>query len=135
MLPPRAAIIKILSPPFSLERTEYSLPYNRDGLQAFAALKFNLTSRRSFANGHRQENLPKGVMMLSNILGIIIGVVVIIIGLILLVTWWSMFIKGLMAVIPILLILMGLGTLVYFISEIKSKLEMSKEEKTDPEPK
>ena len=73
--------------------------------------------------------------MVSNVLGIIIGVVVIVIGLILLVTWWSMFIKALMAVIPILLILIGLGALVYFISEIKSKLEMSKEEKTTPEQK
>jgi len=74
-------------------------------------------------------------MMVSNVLGIIIGVVVIIIGFILLVTWWSMFIKGLMAVVPILLILIGLGALVYFISEIKSKLEISKEEKTTSEPK
>ena len=74
-------------------------------------------------------------MMVSNVLGIIIGVVVIIIGLILLVTWWSMFIKGLMAVVPILLILFGLGALVYFISEIKSKLEISKEEKITSEPK
>lgn len=135
MLPPRAAIIKILSPPFSLKRTEYSLPYNRDGLQVFAALKFNLTSRCPFANGHRQGNLSKGVMMVSNILGIIIGVVVIIIGLVLLASWWSLFIKGLMAIVPILLILIGLGALVYFISEIKSKLEMSKEGKTDPEQK
>ena len=41
-------------------------------------------------------------MMVSNILGIIIGVVVIIIGLVLFITWWGMFIKGLMAVVPIL---------------------------------
>jgi hypothetical protein len=67
-------------------------------------------------------------MMVSNILGIIIGVVVIIIGLVLLITWWGMFIKGLMAVVPILLLLIGAGVLVYFISEIKSKLEMGKEE-------
>ena len=73
--------------------------------------------------------------MVSNVLGIIIGVVVIIIGLIHLVIWWSMFIKGLMAVVPILLILIGLGALVYFISEIKSKLEISEEEKTTSEPK
>lgn len=71
----------------------------------------------------------------SNILGIIIGVVVIVIGLILLVTWWGMFIKGLMAVVPILLILIGAGALVYFISEIKSKMEISKEEKTPTEQK
>jgi len=74
-------------------------------------------------------------MVVSNLLGIIIGVVIIIIGLILLFTWWSMFIKGLMAIIPLLLILIGLGALIYFISEIKSKLEISKEEKTTPEQK
>jgi len=73
--------------------------------------------------------------MVSNVLGIIIGVVVIIIGFILMVSWWSMFIKGLMAVVPILLILIGVGTLIYFISEIKSKLEISKEEKTPSEQK
>ena len=68
--------------------------------------------------------------MVSNILGIIIGVVVIIIGLALLITWWGMFIKGLMAVVPILLLLIGAGVLVYFVSEIKSKLEVRKEEVT-----
>ena len=73
--------------------------------------------------------------MVSNILGIIIGVVVIIIGFVLLVTWLPMFIKGLMAVVPILLILIGVGALIYFISEIKSKLEIGKEEKTTPEQK
>lgn len=71
-------------------------------------------------------------MMVSNILGIIIGVVVIIIGLILLITWWGMFIKGLMAVVPILLLLIGAGVLVYFVSEIKSKLEVGKEEGAGP---
>ncbi|MEW6377385.1 MAG: hypothetical protein AB1502_16535 [Thermodesulfobacteriota bacterium] len=67
-------------------------------------------------------------MMVSNVLGIIIGVVVIIVGLVLLVTWWSMFLKGLMAVVPLLLILIGAGALIYFISEIKSKLEVAKED-------
>jgi len=68
----------------------------------------------------------------SNLLGIIIGVVVIIIGLILLATWWSVFIKGLMAVVPILLILIGVGALIYFISEIKSRVGMGKEETPAP---
>jgi len=74
-------------------------------------------------------------MTLSNVLGIIIGVVVIIIGFILLVTWWAMFVKAIMAIVPILLILIGVGALIYFISEIKSKLEIAKEEKTTPEQK
>ncbi len=72
---------------------------------------------------------------MTNVLGIIIGVVVIIVGAILLVTWWSMFVKGLMAVVPILLILIGVGALIYFISEIKSKLEMKKEEASASEQK
>jgi hypothetical protein len=68
------------------------------------------------------------VIILSNILGIIGGVVVVIIGIILIICWWPMFIAVLQGVIPILLILIGAGALVYFISEIKSKLEMKKEE-------
>jgi len=68
----------------------------------------------------------------SNLLGIIIGIVVSIVGLILLVTWWGMFIKGLMAVVPILLLLIGVGALIYFVSEIKSKVGMGKEEASVP---
>ena len=71
-------------------------------------------------------------MIVSNLLGIIIGVVVIIIGLILLATWWTVFIRGLMAVVPILLILVGVGALIYFISEIKSRVGMGKEETPAP---
>ena len=65
---------------------------------------------------------------MSNIIGIIIAVVVIIVGLVLLIVWWGMFIKALMAVVPILLLLIGVGALIYFISEIKSKLAMGQEE-------
>ncbi|MBM4277073.1 MAG: hypothetical protein FJ130_04205 [Deltaproteobacteria bacterium] len=64
---------------------------------------------------------------MSNVLGIIIGVIVIVVGFILMITWWSMFLKGLMATVPILLILIGLGVLIYYISEIKSKLDLKKE--------
>jgi uncharacterized membrane protein len=70
-----------------------------------------------------------------NVLGIVIGVIVIIVGLILLVTWWAMFIKGLMAIVPILLILIGAGALFYFVSEVKSKLEIGKEKKSPTEEK
>lgn len=65
---------------------------------------------------------------MGNLLGIIIGVVAVVLGLILLITWWSMFIKAIMALVPILLIVIGAGILIYFISETKSKLEMKKEE-------
>ena len=66
-----------------------------------------------------------------NVLGIIIGVVVIILGIFGLVSWWEMFVKGLKATVPLILILIGAGALVYFISEIKSKLGIEKE-KTPP---
>ncbi len=72
-------------------------------------------------------------MVVSNVLGIVIGVVVVIVGIILLITWWSMFIKGLMATVPALLILIGVGMLVYFFSELKSKLAIGKEETSSPE--
>ena len=70
-----------------------------------------------------------------NVLGIIIGVIVIIAGLILMVTWWSMFVKGLMATIPLILILIGAGALVYFVSEIKSRLGIEKEKTSTMEEK
>ena len=72
---------------------------------------------------------------MSNILGIIISIVIIIVGLILLITWWSMFVAVFMGIFPILLILIGVGALVYFISEIKSKLEIGKEEAIGSEKK
>lgn len=71
---------------------------------------------------------------MSNVVGIIAGVVVAILGVLLLVCWWPMFIKGLMATLPILLILIGAGVLIYYISEIKSKLDLKKED-TPPETK
>lgn len=73
--------------------------------------------------------------MVSNIVGIIIGVVVTIVGFFLLIIWWSMFVEVLKGVVPILLILIGAGALIYFISEIKSKLEMVKETPTSAEEK
>jgi len=75
------------------------------------------------------------VVTVSNVLGIIIGVVVVIVGFILLGVWWSAFFAVLKGIIPILLILIGAGVLVYFISEIKSKLEIEKEKVASTEEK
>ncbi len=71
---------------------------------------------------------------MSNVLGIMIGVVVLVVGIILLITWWPMFIKGLMATLPMLLILIGAGVLLYYFSEIKSKSALEKED-SSTEPK
>lgn len=87
-----------------------------------------LTSFSCFDNFDGQGDFHKEVMIVSNLLGIIIGVVVVIIGLILLVAWWGIFIRALMAVVPILLVLIGAGVLIYFISEFKSKAGMAKTE-------
>jgi flagellar motor component MotA len=75
------------------------------------------------------------VVTVSNVLGIIIGVVVVIVGFILLGGWWSAFLAVLKGIIPILLILIGAGVLVYFISEVKSKLEIEKEKVASTEEK
>jgi len=58
----------------------------------------------------------------SNVLGIIIGIVAVIVGLVLIVAWWASFIVVLKGIIPILLILIGAAALFYFMSEVKSKI-------------
>lgn len=72
---------------------------------------------------------------MSNVLGIVIGILVVIIGFVLLVTWWHSFAVMFQGIFPILLILIGAGALIYFISESKSKAEIEKEEKKTPEQK
>jgi threonine/homoserine/homoserine lactone efflux protein len=75
------------------------------------------------------------VVRVSNVLGILIGVVVVIVGFILLGVWWAAFLAVLKGIIPLILILIGAGVLVYFISEIKSKLEIEKEKVASTEEK
>ena len=70
---------------------------------------------------------------MSNLMGIVLGLVAILVGLILIVAWWSMFVKALMAVVPILLIVIGAAALLYFISEIKSKKAMEAVKVSSPE--
>lgn len=64
---------------------------------------------------------------MANVLGVFAGVVVGLVGVVLLVLWWAMFVKALMAVVPVLLLLIGAAVVVYFVSEIKSAKEMEKE--------
>jgi hypothetical protein len=79
-----------------------------------------------------RKYFSKEVVAMSNLLGVIIGVISILVGLVLLVVWWSMFIAVLKGIVPILLILMGAGALIFFISEIKSKLSLKKEKPSSP---
>lgn len=69
-------------------------------------------------------------MGMSNGLGIVIGMAVVIIGLVLLVNWWHSFAVVFEGIFPIFLILIGAGVLIYYISESKSKADIEKEEKT-----
>jgi multisubunit Na+/H+ antiporter MnhG subunit len=75
------------------------------------------------------------VMTVSNAMGIVIGILVVIIGFILLFSWWHSFAIVFEGIFPILLILIGAGVLIYFISESKSKAEIEKQEKTTLEQK
>ncbi len=72
---------------------------------------------------------------MSNTIGIIVGVALVVLGFVLLVAWWSMFIKALMAIVPILLVLIGAGVLAYFISEVKSRVEVAPGRGPEPEEK
>jgi multisubunit Na+/H+ antiporter MnhG subunit len=80
-----------------------------------------------------KNSIAEEVRTVSNVVGIIVGAALILLGLILLITWWAMFIKALMAILPILLVLIGAGALAYFISEIKSKMEVAQEKNSAPE--
>lgn len=81
------------------------------------------------------KNVIREVIAVSNTIGIIVGVVLVVLGFVLLVTWWSMFIKALMAIVPILLILIGAGVLAYFVSETKSRTEVAPEKSPEPDEK
>ena len=72
---------------------------------------------------------------MSNIFGLISSVVGIIVGVILLVLWWSSFVNVVMGVVPLFLILIGAGALIFFISEIKSRMETGKEKALSEEKK
>jgi Na+/proline symporter len=62
-------------------------------------------------------------MTMGKVLGIIIGVVLVILGAWGLFTWWSLFVRGLMAAVPILAVIVGVVLLVFFISEIRSSFQ------------
>ncbi len=72
---------------------------------------------------------------MSHIVGLIVGAVLIIVGLVLLIAWFTLFVKALMALVPVVLMLVGIGFLAYFISEIKSKVEIAAPEEKKIEEK
>ena len=71
-------------------------------------------------------------MDVSSFLGILAGIIAIVVGLILWIVWWPMFLVVLRGILPVLLILISLGVLVFFMSEIKSKREVKKVKTSPP---
>lgn len=67
--------------------------------------------------------------MLSKFLVIVGGIICLILGIWGLSAWWSYFIKGLMAIIPPILIIVGIILAIFGYSDLKSSLEEKKENK------
>lgn len=69
--------------------------------------------------------------MVNKILIIFLGLVFFILGIWGIVSWWSYFIKALMAAVPAFLILLGVILIIFGYSELKSLLEERKEKKEE----
>jgi len=70
-----------------------------------------------------------GEIVFSKILIILIGVLLVVLGIWGIVSWWSYFVKALMASVPAFLILLGIILVIFGYSEIKSLLAEKKEKK------
>ncbi len=68
---------------------------------------------------------------MGNFLTIIGGIVAIILGAAGLINWWDLFLKGLKATVPVILIFGGIIALMAGISEMKDAAAAKKEEKTE----
>ncbi len=72
-------------------------------------------------------------MTMGKVLGIVVGVVLVVLGLWGLVTWWSLFLRALMAAVPALMIVVGVVLVVFFVSEIRSSIREKAEMKAASE--
>jgi len=66
-------------------------------------------------------------MRMGKFLGVVIGVVLVVLGLWGIVTWWALFVRGLMAAVPPLMIVVGVVLVVFFVSEIRSSAKETAE--------
>ena len=66
-------------------------------------------------------------MRMGKFLGVVIGVVLVVLGLWGIVTWWGLFVRGLMAAVPPLMIVVGVVLVVFFVSEIRSSAKETAE--------
>lgn len=68
-------------------------------------------------------------------MSIIVGGVVVVLGLMGLLSWWDLFLKGLKATVPAMLIFGGAIAVIAGISELKDEAAAKKEEKKEEEKK
>jgi len=66
---------------------------------------------------------------MGKILSVVLGALTVLVGFILLLSWWTWFLRGLMAVVPAILIFGGIIALIAGISEVKDATQAKKEEK------
>jgi len=66
---------------------------------------------------------------MSKILVILGGVVCLILGIWGISAWWSYFIKGLMAIVPPILVILGVVLAIFGYSDLKSSLEERREKR------
>ncbi|MBM3253163.1 MAG: hypothetical protein FJZ16_02780 [Candidatus Omnitrophica bacterium] len=65
---------------------------------------------------------------MGKVLSVVLGLACAVVGVLLLIKWWSSFLGGLKATVPAMLVLGGLVALFAGISEIKDSIAAKKEE-------
>jgi len=66
---------------------------------------------------------------MGKFLSVVVGALAALVGLILLISWWTWFLRGFMAVVPVMLIFGGVIAVIAGVSEIKDAGQTKKEEK------
>jgi hypothetical protein len=66
---------------------------------------------------------------MGKVLSIVLGALTALVGFILLISWWGWFLRGLMALVPVMLIFGGIIALIAGISEVKDAIQSKSETK------
>ncbi|MCM8805282.1 MAG: hypothetical protein NC825_00910 [Candidatus Omnitrophica bacterium] len=61
------------------------------------------------------------------------GIIAVVVGLLGIIRWWSLFVKGLQAAVPFFILLVGVIAIAAGISDIKDRIEEQKEKEKQKE--
>jgi len=61
------------------------------------------------------------------------GIIAVVVGLLGIIRWWSLFVKGLQAAVPFFILLVGIIAIAAGISDIKDRIEEQKEKEKQKE--